>query len=94
MDHHPTTWQHRNRPSRLERRFEFAAYDATRDFLDAVAELCEQAGLYPDISFGRTYVNMTIHAEDAAPQVGRARSDLACRIEALAEGARPDPRPA
>jgi pterin-4a-carbinolamine dehydratase len=57
-------WQQRKRPPRLERRVEFADYEATRDFLDAVAEVCEEMDYYPDISFGRTYVNLTIHADD------------------------------
>lgn len=56
--HH--TWTVRRRPDRLERRYEFADYASTRDFLDRVAEVCEQAGQYPDISFGRTYVNATL----------------------------------
>lgn len=56
-------WQFRKRPARLERRVEFENYDLTRDFLDLAAELSEREGFYPDMNFGRTHVNMTIHIE-------------------------------
>lgn len=63
-----------------------ADYDATRDLLDRMAELCERAGFYPDISFGRTYINMTIHAEDGATEIGAERAALASQIDALIDG--------
>jgi pterin-4a-carbinolamine dehydratase len=56
-------WQQRNRPARLERRFQFEDYDSLRDFLDRAAELSEREDYYPDMGFGRDYVNITIHAE-------------------------------
>ncbi|QEP43238.1 pterin-4-alpha-carbinolamine dehydratase [Ectothiorhodospiraceae bacterium BW-2] len=56
-------WQERKRPNRLERRYEFADYEQLRDFLDLAAELSEQEAYYPDLGFGRNYVNVTIHAE-------------------------------
>ena len=57
-------WKERPRPARLERRYEFANYDELRDFLDSAAELSEREGLYPDMGFGRDYVNITIHADE------------------------------
>ena len=57
------SWIDRKRPARLERRIEFPDYEATRVFLDQLAELSEQQGIYPDTSFGRTYVNLTLYAE-------------------------------
>ena len=38
-------WQERNRPQRLERRYQFADYTALRDFLDRAAELADPAHL-------------------------------------------------
>lgn len=57
-------WQERKRPLRLERRYEFTSYDVLRDFLDQAAEVSERMDFYPDMGFGRDYVNVTIHAED------------------------------
>ena len=56
-------WEQRNRPIRLEKRFEFDNYQKTRDFLDLLGELSEARSLYPDISFGKTYVNITLRPE-------------------------------
>jgi pterin-4a-carbinolamine dehydratase len=57
-------WRERNRPPRLERRYQFENYDQLRDFLDKAAELSEQEALYPDMGFGTDYLNVTIHAEE------------------------------
>ena len=56
-------WQERNRPIRLERRFEFETYHETRDFLDRLGTLSESKRIFPDISFGKTYVNITLRPE-------------------------------
>ena len=58
-------WQKRKRPIRLEKRFEFDDYQATRDFLDRLGEHSEGCKRFPDISFGKTYVNITLRPEDA-----------------------------
>lgn len=66
-------WSERASPARLERRFEFDDYHSTREFLERAAELSKRTQLYPDVSFGRTYVNMTLYmdqeAEDIEPKV-------------------------
>ncbi|KGG17123.1 putative pterin-4 alpha-carbinolamine dehydratase-like protein [Prochlorococcus sp. MIT 0603] len=49
---------------RLERRLEFLTYESTRDFLDRLGDLCENRKRFPDISFGKTYVNLTLKPED------------------------------
>ena len=53
-------WERRNRPIRLEKRFEFESYEQTRDFLDRLGALSEKVDRFPDISFGKTYVNITL----------------------------------
>lgn len=59
-------WRERPRPARLECRYAFESYAALSDFLDDAAELSEREGLYPDMGFGRDYVNVTIHAEEGS----------------------------
>ncbi|WP_296815292.1 4a-hydroxytetrahydrobiopterin dehydratase [Thiobacillus sp.] len=46
-------WQRQDLPPMLTRRFEFETYAETRRFLDGVAKLAEEAGLYPNLSFGK-----------------------------------------
>tara|TARA_B100000700_G_C14443291_1_gene578125 strand:+ start:182 stop:436 length:255 start_codon:yes stop_codon:yes gene_type:complete len=57
-------WKKRNRPLCLEKRFEFESYEQTRDFLDRLSEISEQKKRFPDISFGKTYVNLTLRPEE------------------------------
>ena len=77
------TWQRRDRPPRLERRVDFDDYASTRDFLDALAQISKDTGVYPDISFGRTYVNITLHADPPATDMDPKQAVLAERVDAL-----------
>lgn len=56
-------WQRQDLPPMLSQRFEFESYAETRRFLDGVAKLAEEANLYPNLSFGKTYVSVTIDAD-------------------------------
>lgn len=77
-------WQERNRPVRLERRYQFENYDSLRDFLDRAAELSEREGFYPDMGFGRDYVNITIHVEDDKKELSSDQHQFACKLDELA----------
>ena len=50
----------------LSWRFEFANYGATRDFLDLLADLSKREDYYPNLNFGKTYVNVSMDAEGQA----------------------------
>lgn len=76
-------WQERQRPVRLERRYEFANYSALRDFLDSAAALSEREGFYPDMGFGRDYVNFTIHAEEGSTTLAQDRRLFAQRLDEI-----------
>ncbi|MFN7678032.1 MAG: 4a-hydroxytetrahydrobiopterin dehydratase [Cyanobacteriota bacterium] len=71
------------RPERLERRIEFADYESTREFLQRLNSLSEEAGRFPDISFGRTYVNLTVRAEDDPGAIGPQDHSFAAAIDEL-----------
>jgi pterin-4a-carbinolamine dehydratase len=77
-------WLERPRPARLERRMEFPDYESTRVFLERLGERSERAGIYPDISFGRTYVNLTLHAE--GERVDEPLHQLAAELDSLVPG--------
>ena len=78
-------WKERTRPLRLERRFEFSCYELTRDVLDALGELCEKRKRFPDISFGKTYVNLTIQpvGEEKDPFLSEIDEEFASEIDEL-----------
>ena len=76
-------WQERKRPVCLERRYEFDSYGATRDFLDRLGEHSEATQRFPDISFGRTYVNITLRPDvDDAP-ISEVDRSFAAEIDGL-----------
>lgn len=79
-------WTPRPKPENaewLERRIEFADYASTRDFLERLNDLCEAQQRFPDISFGRTYVNLTLRSEPDAEAIGEADRGFAAAIDAL-----------
>ena len=61
----PEGWTHHARPPSLFRRFQFASYSETRAYLDRLETLSKETEYYPDISFGTTYANVTVHARDS-----------------------------
>ena len=81
----PANWRRRQRPLRLECRLEFEDYDATRDFLERSEVYSEQSGIYPNMSFGRTYVNLTLFAEEGSEEITPEQFEFAERINAMAE---------
>ena len=77
------SWQERSRPVRLEKRFRFPDYDALRDFLDRAADLSERVDYYPDMGFGRDYLNVTIHADDGDTELSEDRQRLSRQLDEL-----------
>jgi pterin-4a-carbinolamine dehydratase len=80
----PGDWECRGRPAYLFRRFQFSGYRETRAFLDRLASLSEEVGYYPDISFGTTYANITIHARNGA-ELGPEDVTFARRVAELVQ---------
>lgn len=76
-------WRERERPARLERRYEFENYEALRRFLDDAADLSEREGLYPDMGFARDYVNITIHADEGSSALAEKQRRFAQLLDAL-----------
>ncbi|MFZ0408059.1 MAG: 4a-hydroxytetrahydrobiopterin dehydratase [Cyanobium sp.] len=76
-------WMQRPRPDRLERRIEFVDYETTRTFLERLNELSEQEGRFADISFGRTYVNLTLRPEQEDGVIGAVDTSFAAAIDGL-----------
>ena len=76
-------WHERKRPSRLERRYNFDDYYTLRDFLDRAAELSERENFYPDMGFGKDYVNITIHADEGQEQLAISQHQFASQLDKL-----------
>ena len=53
-------WNKRESPLRIEKRFEFEEYSRISKFMKMVDELCKEKNIFPNISFGKTFVSITI----------------------------------
>ena len=53
-------WNQRESPLRVEKRFEFEEYSRISKFMKMVDELCKLKNIYPNISFGKNFVSITI----------------------------------
>ena len=53
-------WIERKSPSRIERRFEFESYARTSLFMQRIENLCKENVIYPNISFGKNFVSLSI----------------------------------
>ena len=78
-------WRQKNRPECLEKRFEFDSYEKTRDFLDALGKFSEKVSRFPDISFGKTYANITIRPLDdnEKEKISKVDLEFASQIDLL-----------
>ena len=76
-------WTQRSRPDRLERRLEFADYETTRVFLERLEALSEKLRRYPDISFGRTYVNITLRPDREEAPLANEDHEFAAAVDEL-----------
>lgn len=64
-----TLWHIRTKPVCMERQYTFPSYLLLRNFLDRAADLSERRGYYPDMGFGRTYVNVTIRPRENLAEI-------------------------
>ena len=78
-------WRQKKRPECLEKRFEFDSYEKTRDFLDALGDFSEKVSRFPDISFGKTYANITIRPleNNAKEEISKVDHEFATQIDLL-----------
>jgi len=53
-------WNRRESPLRLEKRFEFEEYSKISKFMEKIEKLCKQKDIYPNISFGKNFVSLSI----------------------------------
>jgi len=76
-------WKERQRPNRLENQYQFGDYEELRGFLDRAAELSEREDFYPDMGFGKDYVNITIHMDEGETEIGDSQRKFAQELDAL-----------
>ena len=53
-------WNKRESPLRIEKRFEFEQYSKISKFMEKIEKLCKKKDIYPNISFGKNFVSLSI----------------------------------
>ena len=53
-------WNKRESPLRIEKRFEFEKYSKISKFIEKIEKLCKEKDIYPNISFGKNFVSLSI----------------------------------
>ena len=53
-------WNERESPLRIEKRFEFEEYSRISKFMEKIEKLCKEKNIYPNISFGKNFVSLSI----------------------------------
>lgn len=59
-----TGWRIDNKPPVMTKRYEFDSYDVTRLFVNALADLSEETGYYPNLTYKQTQATVTIFTEE------------------------------
>ena len=57
-------WNKRESPLRIEKRFEFEEYSKISKFMEKIEKLCKEKGVYPNISFGKNFVSLSIFLDN------------------------------
>ncbi len=57
-------WNERESPFRIEKRFEFEEYSEISKFIEKIEKLCKEKDIYPNISFGKNFVSLSIFLDN------------------------------
>jgi len=57
-------WNKRESPLRIEKRFEFEEYSNISKFMGNIDQLCKEKNIFPNISFGKNFVSVTIFSDN------------------------------
>ena len=57
-------WNERESPFRIEKRFEFDQYSKISKFMGEIEKLCKENDIYPNISFGKNFVSLSIFLDN------------------------------
>ena len=72
-------WNQRESPLRIEKRFEFKEYSKISKFMGMVDQLCKEKDIYPNISFGKNFVSVTIFLD--SEEITHPEKDFSNQID-------------
>ena len=74
-------WNKRESPLRIEKRFEFEEYSRISKFMKMVDELCKEKNIFPNISFGKNFVSITIFLD--SEKISSIEKDFPNQIDSI-----------
>ena len=72
-------WNKRESPLRIEKRFEFEKYSKISNFMGKIEKLCKEKDIYPNISFGKNFVSVSIFLD--TKEISREVKDFSKDID-------------
>ena len=72
-------WNQRESPLRIEQRFEFEEYSKISKFMEKIDQLCKEKNMYPNISFRKNFVSVTIFLD--SKEISPSEKDFSNQIE-------------
>ena len=72
-------WNQRESPLRIEKRFEFEEYSKISKFMEKIDQLCKEKNMYPNISFGKNFVSVTIFLD--SEEISHSEKDFSNEID-------------
>ena len=72
-------WNERESPLRIEKRFEFEKYSKISKFMGKIEKLCKEKDIYPNISFGKNFVSLSIFLD--TKQISSKEKDFSNDID-------------
>ena len=72
-------WNERESPLRIEKRFEFEEYSKISKFMKKVEKLCKEKDIYPNISFGKNFVSLSIFLDNK--EISKREKDFSRDID-------------
>ena len=72
-------WNQRESPFRIEKRFEFEEYSTISMFMGKIEQLCKKNDIYPNISFGKNFVSVTIFQD--SQEISDIEKDFSIQID-------------
>ena len=72
-------WNKRESPLRIEKRFEFEEYSKIRKFMGKIEKLCKEKDIYPNISFGKNFVSLSVFLD--SKEISSKEKDFSTDID-------------
>ncbi len=82
-------WKIQERSQQMSRRYDFSDYDKTRYFLDQLEKISEKENYYPDLSFSKTHVVVSINAR--GEELSQVDVDFSVQVDTLVNSQNDDP---